>query len=250
MSVILYSFVSGLIGIAALFRGHLLRVADGGVFREQRHGNQVFGRRKNAPYLQTHDEGDQLWKRVFDIAAAIGILIFTAPVLILVAIAIPFDTPGPVFYRQKRVGRDGKVFEIYKFRSMGTDAEKDGAVWATQNDTRVTRIGKIIRHFRIDEIPQAINVIQGEMSFVGPRPERPEFVEILEKEIPDYHLRHRVKPGITGWAQVKHEYGASVDDARKKLVFDLEYINQFSMFRDALIVLMTVRVAFFGIGSR
>lgn len=189
-------------------------------------------------------------KRLFDIAAAAGLLIVTAPVLLITAIAIRLESKGAVLYRQRRVGLNGKVFEIYKLRSMVEEAEKDGIRWAAKNDSRVTRVGKIIRKTRIDEIPQAFNVFKGEMSFVGPRPERPEFVELLEKEIPNYHLRHMVKPGITGWAQVKYVYGASVEDAREKLKFDLFYIKHFGLLRDFLIVLLTVRVALFGIGSR
>ncbi len=189
-------------------------------------------------------------KRLFDVAAALGLLIAAAPLLAVTAAAIAADTPGGVFYRQRRVGLNGRVFEIFKFRSMVRDAERDGARWAAKNDLRVTRVGKVIRKLRIDEIPQVINVLRGEMSFVGPRPERPEFVELLEREIPHYHLRHLVKPGITGWAQVKYVYGASVEDARRKLQFDLHYIKHFSVFMDLLIVFLTIRVALFGVGSR
>lgn len=189
-------------------------------------------------------------KRVFDIAAAIGLLVVTAPLLLLTAIAIRLDSKGPVLYRQRRVGYGGAEFDIYKFRSMRTDAEKDGARWAATNDDRITRVGRFIRRTRIDEIPQAINILKGEMSFVGPRPERPEFVETLEREILHYHDRHFVKPGITGWAQVKHEYTASVEGARQKLTYDLFYIKHGSLLLDLMIVLMTVRVALLGIGSR
>lgn len=189
-------------------------------------------------------------KRVFDIVAAFSLIFFLAPVLVATAIAIRLDSKGSILYRQKRVGLNGRGFEIYKFRSMVADAEKDGVRWAAKNDCRVTRIGRFIRKTRIDEIPQAINVLKGEMSFVGPRPERPEFVELLESEIPNYQLRHMVKPGITGWAQVKYVYGASVEDAREKLKFDLYYIKHYSLMRDIFIVLMTVRVALCGIGSR
>ena len=250
MALILSSTFTSVLMVAVLFRNSLARVIAGEFLGGHAHEKPVFGRRERAPYTHSGPSQDYWGKRLFDITAAISVLVFTAPVLVLVAIAIPLDSRGSILYRQKRVGLNGEVFDIYKFRSMGTDAEKNGAVWAAENDPRVTRVGKIIRHLRIDEIPQAINVLRGEMSFVGPRPERPEFVEILEKEIPGYQQRHCVKPGITGWAQVKHEYGASVDDARIKLMFDLDYVNKFSLLRDALIVLMTVRVACFGIGSR
>ncbi|MFN0025401.1 MAG: exopolysaccharide biosynthesis polyprenyl glycosylphosphotransferase [Parvularculaceae bacterium] len=189
-------------------------------------------------------------KRVFDLVAAILLLVIFAPLLLVTAIAIRLDSPGPSLYRQRRVGQDGRIFEIYKFRSMRTDAEKNGAQWASTGDDRITRIGRIIRRTRIDEIPQALNILKGEMSFVGPRPERPEFVTLLDKDIPHYDDRHLVKPGITGWAQVRHSYTASIDGAREKLCYDLFYVKHFSLLLDVLIVLMTVRVAVLGIGSR
>lgn len=195
-------------------------------------------------------EAAGMGKRFIDICAALALLVGFAPLLVLTALAIKLDSPGPVLYRQRRIGLSGDVFHIYKFRSMFTDAEKNGAQWCAKNDSRITRVGRLIRKTRIDEIPQALNILKGEMSFVGPRPERPEFVSILEKEIPNYHLRHVVKPGITGWAQVKFTYGASVEDARVKLQYDLYYIKHFSLWRDILIMLMTVRVALFGLGSR
>jgi exopolysaccharide biosynthesis polyprenyl glycosylphosphotransferase len=189
-------------------------------------------------------------KRVFDLLAASALLFFLSPLILVTIIAIKLDSRGAVLYRQTRIGSGGKPFEILKFRSMSMDAEKNGAIWAAKNDARVTRVGRIIRKLRIDEIPQAWNVLCGEMSCVGPRPERPEFVKLLEREIPNYHLRHVVRPGITGWAQVKFEYGASVEDARIKMQYDMHYIEHFSLWRDFLILLMTVRVALFGIGSR
>lgn len=192
----------------------------------------------------------RFFKRLFDILTALALIVFLSPLLIATAIAIKLDSKGPVLYRQRRVGLDGREFEIFKFRSMREDAERGGARWAAANDDRITRVGRFIRRTRIDEIPQAINIIKGEMSFVGPRPERPEFVRMLEKEIPHYHERHIVKPGITGWAQVRHEYTASVEGARDKLAYDLFYIKHFSPLLDLLIVLMTVRVAILGIGSR
>lgn len=189
-------------------------------------------------------------KRCFDVVISIALLVFLAPMLLLTMVAIRLDTKGPIIYRQKRVGMGGEVFEVYKFRSMVTDAERNGAQYASIDDDRITRVGHIIRHLRIDEIPQTVNVLRGEMSFVGPRPERPEFVETLEQEIPHYQVRHLVKPGITGWAQVKYEYAASVEGAREKLRYDLFYIGNYSLFLDCAIVAMTVRVALFGLGSR
>jgi len=189
-------------------------------------------------------------KRAFDIAAALALIVLFSWLLVLTAIVVRLDSKGPAIYRQRRVGKDGMEFDIYKFRSMRTDAEKDGAQWAKTDDDRITRVGRFIRRTRIDELPQAFNILKGEMSFVGPRPERPEFVSVLEKEIPHYHDRHVVKPGITGWAQVRHSYTASVAGARDKLCYDLFYVKHFSLLLDILIVLMTVRVAVLGIGSR
>ena len=224
------------------------------LFREQTTGQvdiTAFNRTDvKAPVVSDSFDGRGIVKRVFDIAAASSLLLLMAPLLIVTAIAIKIESNGPVLYLQRRIGLNGRPFKIVKFRSMVVDAEKDGARWAATDDDRVTRVGRIIRKLRIDEIPQALNVLRGEMSFIGPRPERPEFVELLEKEIPNYHLRHVVKPGITGWAQVKYVYGASVEDAREKLKYDLFYIKHFSIARDILIVFMTVRVALFGIGSR
>ncbi len=189
-------------------------------------------------------------KRFLDISLSIGLIFFLAPLLVITAIAIRIDSPGPILYRQRRIGYGGKEFDVFKFRSMRQDAEANGPQYAAVNDPRITRVGNIIRKFRIDEIPQTINVLRGEMSFVGPRPERPEFVSELEREIPNYHCRHLVKPGITGWAQVKYEYAASVEGARNKLRYDLYYIRHFSPLLDLLIVLMTIRVVLFGLGSR
>lgn len=189
-------------------------------------------------------------KRLADISLASALLILASPICLIVAIAIALETPGPVFYRQTRVGAGGRTFQIVKFRSMRQDAERDGAQWASEKDPRVTRIGRLIRHLRIDEIPQAFNVLAGDMSFVGPRPERPEFVEVLNAQIPHYDMRHMVKPGITGWAQVKCSYGASVEDAMEKHRFDLYYLKNYNLLMDIKIVLMTFRVALFGVGSR
>ncbi len=189
-------------------------------------------------------------KRGVDILLSLAVLIFLSPLLLLTALAIRLDSPGPAIYRQTRIGLGGKPFTLWKFRSMREDAEKNGPQYAAVNDTRVTRLGRILRKYRIDEFPQAVNVLRGDMSFIGPRPERPEFVAELERKIPDYHARHMIKPGITGWAQVKYEYAASVEGARKKLVYDLYYIRNFSIILDIVILFMTVRVALFGLGSR
>ncbi len=189
-------------------------------------------------------------KRAIDIALSLGLLIVLAPLALLTAFAIKLDSPGPVLYRQKRVGQCGRIFEVLKFRSMRVDAEKDGPQWASVEDNRITAVGRIIRKLRIDEIPQTINVLKGEMSFVGPRPERPEFVTVLEEQIPHYQSRHLVKPGITGWAQVKHQYTASIDGAREKLKYDLYYVKEISPRLDLFIILLTFRVVLFGIGAR
>lgn len=182
--------------------------------------------------------------------AVIG-LIISLPIAILTAILIKLESRGTVFYRQERVGKNGKIFKVIKFRSMRSDAEKDGKpVWATADDDRVTRVGKIIRKIRIDEIPQFWNIIKGEMSFVGPRPERPHFVEQLAKEIPFYEHRHLVAPGLTGWAQIKYPYGASVEDARQKLQYDLYYIKNQSLTLDLVIILETIKTVLFGKGGR
>ncbi|TCH96290.1 exopolysaccharide biosynthesis polyprenyl glycosylphosphotransferase [Roseococcus sp. SYP-B2431] len=190
-------------------------------------------------------------RRAFDITFAIALLTLTLPLLLLTMLAIRLDGPGPIFYRQERVGRGNRVFQLLKFRSMIPDAEAFGApVWASRGDSRVTRVGRFLRLCRIDEIPQALNVLRGDMSIIGPRPERPGFVEQLGELIPHYHDRAVIRPGITGWAQVNHPYGASVEDARMKLSYDLYYIRRRSLFLDALILLATVRVVLFQEGAR
>ncbi len=189
-------------------------------------------------------------KRGFDILVASLLLLAAAPFLLVVAVAIKLDSKGPLFYRQERTGLAGSTFHLWKFRSMRTDAEKDGAVWARANDDRVTRVGRFIRKTRIDEIPQVFNVLMGEMSFVGPRPERPIFVEQLKQQIPFYGLREAVKPGLTGWAQIRYPYGASVEDARNKLEFDLYYVKNGSLFLDVGIIFHTVRHVLLGRGAR
>jgi lipopolysaccharide/colanic/teichoic acid biosynthesis glycosyltransferase len=171
------------------------------------------------------------------------------PFMLLTAIAVKLESKGSALYKQTRVGFNGKEFPIYKFRSMSQDAEKDGkAVWAQKNDARVTRVGAFIRNTRLDELPQLYNVFVGDMSFIGPRPERPQFVAELNELIPFYDARHRVKPGLMGWAQLKYPYGASVDDARNKLKYDLYYVKNHSFFIDILIVIQTVEVILLGKG--
>ena len=189
-------------------------------------------------------------KRMIDLGLAGALIAFTAPVLLAAAIAIKLESPGPVFYRQTRVGHDHKRFDLWKFRSMTVDAEAQGAVWAKQNDRRVTRVGALLRRTRIDEIPQAFNIFAGQMSFVGPRPERPEFTGLLDEAVPHYARRHLVKPGLTGWAQVNYPYGASVEDAAAKLEYDLYYVQHFSLVLDLWIVIKTLRVAASGSGAR
>ncbi|MDT9599174.1 TIGR03013 family XrtA/PEP-CTERM system glycosyltransferase [Sphingosinicella rhizophila] len=190
-------------------------------------------------------------KRLFDILVSGVILAIFAPVILLTALLVKLESEGPAFFRQRRVGRYGEPFEILKIRSMRQDAEVGGqAVWAQKDDPRVTRIGNIIRKLRIDELPQAWTVLKGEMSLVGPRPERPQFVADLEARLPFYAERHVVKPGITGWAQINFPYGASVEDARQKLEYDLYYAKNYTPFLDLLILLQTVRVVMWPEGAR
>jgi sugar transferase (PEP-CTERM system associated) len=193
----------------------------------------------------------RLAKRGFDVAASTVLLMLTLPIMLLTAAAIRLDSRGPVLYWQTRVGRGNTNFEMCKFRSMREDAEGDGvAKWATGSDDRVTRVGRVIRTLRIDELPQIINVLRGEMSFVGPRPERPFFVNQLSEQIPYFLARHSIRPGITGWAQVRYPYGASVEDARQKLQYDLYYVKNHTLFLDIVILLETVKVVLFGRGAR
>ena len=192
-------------------------------------------------------------KRLIDLGVSISLLIFTWPLMLLIALLIKLEDGirAPVFYRQARVGRYDRVFEVLKFRSMSEDAESDGrAVWAEENDDRITRVGKWLRILRLDELPQVINVWRGEMSLVGPRPERPEFVEGLKQKIPYYSERHTVKPGVTGWAQLKYGYGASEEDAIQKLQYDLYYVKNHGLFLDLFIILQTVEVVLWGKGAR
>lgn len=192
-----------------------------------------------------------LWKRSVDIILSLAGLLMTLPFFPLIAIAIKLDSKGPVLFRQLRVGNREKQFMLYKFRSMRQDAElASGAVWAEKNDPRVTMLGKFLRNSRVDEIPQMINVLKGDMSFIGPRPERPEFVEKLKQVIPYYSKRHFIKPGLTGWAQVRYPYGASIEDAVEKLRYDLYYIKNITPFLDTLIFFETIKVVLFGRGVR
>jgi len=191
-----------------------------------------------------------LTKRWLDIASSALSLVLSLPLCLFVALAIKLDSSGPVFYRQDRVGQDGKTFTMLKFRSMRNDAEENGPKWAAINDDRITRVGRFIRKYRLDEIPQMINVLKGDMSFIGPRPERPIFVDKFAKEIPYYPQRHVVKPGISGWAQIRYPYGASKEDALEKLKYDLYYIRHFSIFFDISIILETGKVVLLGKGSR
>jgi sugar transferase (PEP-CTERM system associated) len=189
-------------------------------------------------------------KRVFDVAAATILLLLAAPVMLLAAVAIAVESGLPIFYRQERVGHAGRLFNVIKFRSMRRDAEVDGKPrWATSNDDRVTRVGRVMRKMRIDELPQLINVLKGDMSLVGPRPERPYFVDQLAREIPYYAVRHSVKPGVTGWAQVRYHYSASLDDAVQKLQYDLYYVKNHTLFLDIVILFETVSVVVTGAGA-
>jgi sugar transferase (PEP-CTERM system associated) len=190
-------------------------------------------------------------KRVFDLTASAALLVLTLPIMLIVALCIYLESGLPVLYRQRRVGQGGRVFTLFKFRSMRVDAESSGTpYWASPDDERNTRVGRFIRKWRLDELPQILNVLRGEMSFVGPRPERPYFVDQLVKQIPYYSLRHSAKPGITGWAQVRYQYGASVDDAIEKLQYDLYYLKNRSLFLDLMIMVATVEVVMWGRGAR
>ena len=189
-------------------------------------------------------------RRAGDIAIAIGFLVATLPLMLLTALLIKLDSPGPVFYRQERAGLHGKPFTLFKFRSMYIDAEARGPTWAVAKDPRVTRLGAFLRLTRIDELPQLVNVLRGEMGFIGPRPERPHFIGQLAEAIPHYADRAYVKPGLTGWAQVSFRYGASIEDARVKLSYDLYYVKHRTLFLDLLILFATVRVILFQEGAR
>ena len=195
--------------------------------------------------------GFSLVRRLASFLASAVLLIITLPVIPLVILAIKLDSPGPVLYRQKRVGRGGVTFYCHKFRTMRRDAEADtGATWTGDDDPRITRVGRFLRTSRLDEIPQLWNVLRGDMGFVGPRPERPEFVEWLSREIPFYPLRHTVNPGITGWAQIKYKYGNTQEDAKQKLQYDLYYIKNMSLGLDLLIMFQTIKIVLLGRGAQ
>ncbi|HEY0172075.1 MAG TPA: TIGR03013 family XrtA/PEP-CTERM system glycosyltransferase [Pyrinomonadaceae bacterium] len=189
-------------------------------------------------------------RTVFHRVTALAGALLSLPIALLTAALIKLDSPGPVLYSQERVGKNGRGFRVYKFRSMRTDAEKDGPVWASKSgDARTTRVGRVIRKIRVDEIPQFWNILRGDMNFVGPRPERPHFVKQLAEEIPFYEQRHLIPPGLTGWAQIKYPYGASIEDARQKLQYDLYYIKNQSLLLDAVILFETVKTILFGRGT-
>ena len=187
---------------------------------------------------------DEISKRVFDILFSLVGLLIIAILFPFIILFIKVDSQGPVFYAQKRMGKDGKIFTLYKFRTMIADAEKEGFQWALPNDHRITRAGKVLRTLHLDELLQFYNILKGDISFVGPRPERPEFVEQLKKEIPYYEIRHLIKPGLTGWAQINYHYGASVGEAKEKLQYELYYIKNRSFFLDLGIILKTIRIIF------
>jgi lipopolysaccharide/colanic/teichoic acid biosynthesis glycosyltransferase len=194
--------------------------------------------------------GTRIVKRIFDLVLSLVGLALAAPLMLLTAVAVRLDSPGPVLYRQDRVGENGRLFTLSKFRSMRADAESGTPIWAKDRDDRVTRVGRFIRLARLDELPQLWNVLRGDMSFVGPRPERPFFVEPLAAAIPFYMERHAVKPGVTGWAQVKYRYGSSIEDATEKLRYDLYYIKHLSIVFDLTIMIDTVKVILSGKGAK
>ena len=206
----------------------------------------------NPYFLSRKERVEGLGRRQLDLVFSLLLLTLASPIMLITATLIWLSTMGrdPVLYRQLRVGLKGREFYVWKFRSMRTDAEKNGAQMAAKNDARITRIGRFIRKTRIDELPQIVNVLKGEMSLVGPRPERPEFVSKFQRQIRGYSLRHQVKPGITGWAQVKYPYGETVEDAARKLYFDLTYVRKNSVLFDLRILLRTIPVILTGHGAR
>jgi exopolysaccharide biosynthesis polyprenyl glycosylphosphotransferase len=192
-----------------------------------------------------------LVKRVFDIASALLLVVLTLPLMAATSVLILLESSGPILHFQERVGRNGRLFNVVKFRSMRTDAEKDGTPrWASAGDARVTRLGRVMRKLRIDELPQLFSVLTGDMSLVGPRPERPFCVDQLTQHLPYYAVRHSVKPGVTGWAQVRYPYGASVEDAAEKLQYDLYYVKNHSLLLDLLVLVNTVGFVLTGKGSQ
>jgi sugar transferase (PEP-CTERM system associated) len=221
------------------------KINDGVEFYEHLTGKIMVGRLRPSYFIFSNgfkiNKTRQLMKRTVDIVCSLLGLALSLPISVLIVIAIKLDTKGPVLYRQERVGHGGKIFTLYKFRSMHADAEKDQPIWAEVNDIRVTRVGRFIRKMRFDEIPQMFNVLKGDMSFVGPRPERTYFVNQLKEKIPYYIQRHAVKPGITGWAQIKYRYGASTEDALEKLKYDLYYAKNMSPLLDLTIIFETTK---------
>jgi exopolysaccharide biosynthesis polyprenyl glycosylphosphotransferase len=187
---------------------------------------------------------NKILKRSFDIIFSFLGTLITIILFPFIALIIKFDSSGPIFYTQKRVGKDGKIFTLYKFRTMIVEAEKDGPQWAEKNDSRITRVGKFLRKTHLDELPQFYNILRGDISFVGPRPERPEFVSSLKEQIPYYEIRHFVKPGFTGWAQIKYHYGASIEESKEKLRYELYYIKNQSFIFDLVILLKTIQLLF------
>jgi sugar transferase (PEP-CTERM system associated) len=243
--------------MSALLECKLLGVSilEGETFHEQMYGKIPLKQLK--PSWMVFSDGFKSLKsmrileRLFDIILATVSVLILSPLFIITALAIKLDSKGPVFYKQIRLGENEKEFEMYKFRSMRPEAESHtGPVWTSEDDDRITRVGNFIRQLRIDEIPQFINVLIGNMSFVGPRPERPYFVEKLSREIPYYNMRMVVKPGITGWAQINYPYGATTEDAMEKLKYDIYYIKHISPMLDVMIILWTFRIVLFGKGAR
>ena len=229
-------------------------VDDGMAFTEQLAG-KLSVENLHPSFLIFSDgfKSSEIFKRVkrgIDILASLVALTLFFPITLLISLAIRLDSKGPVIYEQERVGEDEKIFRLLKFRSMRVDAEASVPVWASVDDPRITRVGRVIRKLRLDEIPQMINVLKGEMSFVGPRPERHFFVKELEKEVPYYSQRHVIKPGITGWAQIMYRYGASKEDALQKLKYDLYYIKHMSITLDLMIIFETVKIVLLGKGAR
>jgi exopolysaccharide biosynthesis polyprenyl glycosylphosphotransferase len=236
-------------------KGRGIKIEDGAEFYEQVTGKIPIERLRLGTLL--FSSGFHLsrflvfYKRFASIVVSIIGLLLTLPLLPFVALAIKLTSPGRLLYHQKRVGRNDKIFYCHKFRTMRADAEADtGPAWASDDDPRITRVGHFLRTARLDEVPQLWNVLKGDMSLVGPRPERPEFIESLKQQIPYYNLRHTVRPGITGWAQVRYKYGSSVDDAKEKLRYDLFYIKHMSPGLDALVFIDTVKTILFGRGAR
>lgn len=232
-----------------------IEIVEATTYFEQEKGCLLIENMQPSAFVYTHGfrmtPFMRAYKRIYDIVFSVFGLLLASPLFPLLAVIIKLDTPGPVFYKQLRVGENEVEYFVYKFRTMGQDAEKQtGAVWAQKDDPRVTRIGQFLRKTRLDEIPQLYNVLKGDMSFIGPRPERMAFVEKLKETIPFYSIRHFVKPGVTGWAQVCYPYGASDEDALEKMRYDLFYIKNYSVFLDFRIIIDTIRVVLTGFGGR